>query len=92
MFIDNGLIINIISSITLSNLNISFSHFTSPTLILRAFKDTLYSTLETIVLSIKVGDKTLHTLCYVIKGDMKIEYSPWFLFDLGDLMHTFNLT
>lgn len=70
VLIVEGSAINIISTTTFQNLNISFSHIKAPTLKLKAFNDNLFPTIGSISIPITVGSKIVQTMLQVIKGDI----------------------
>ena len=62
ILIDEGSVINIISTTTFQNLNIPFSHIKSPTLQWKAFNDALCPIVGSISVLITVGPKIVQTI------------------------------
>lgn len=92
VLINNGSSLNVVSSSTLSDLNILQSSLSSSTLQLRVFIDTISTTMGTIVLSLKVGPKNLHTLFHVIKGALQYNIllgKPW-IDEMNDVSSTLH--
>lgn len=78
--IDEGSKINVVSIIALQHLNISLSYFSVPTLAIRAFNNTLSTTLDMVVIPLKVEATLIPTTCHVVEGDMLYNIildQPW---------------
>lgn len=64
----------------LQHINIPLSYLSVPTLAIRAFNNTLSSTLGVVVLPIRVGARSIPTACHVVEGDMQYNIllcHPW---------------
>lgn len=71
VMIDDGLAINVDSIVALHHLNIYLSYLSAHTLAIKAFNNTLSSTLVVVVLPLRVGTKSIPTTCHVVEGDMQ---------------------
>ena len=69
--IDEGSIINLVSITIFQHLNITLSYLNALMLAIKAFNNTLSTTLCLVVLMLKVGAKSIPTACHVVEGDMQ---------------------
>lgn len=78
--IDEGLRINVVSTTTLQHLNIPLSYLSTPTIAIRAFNNTLSTTLGMVILPLKVEARSIPITYHVVEDDIQyniILYHPW---------------
>lgn len=71
---------NIVSTSTLQNLNIYLTYLSAPTLAIRAFNNTLSTTLVVLMTPLKVKVVSIPTACHIMEGDITyniILIRPW---------------
>lgn len=66
VMINEGSIINVVSTMVLQHLNILLSYLSAPTLVSRAFNNTLSSTLGVVVLPLRVGARSILIAYHVV--------------------------
>lgn len=69
--IDEGSAINTVYTSTLQHLNIILSYLSTSTLAIRAFNNTLSTTLGVVVLPLKVEARSMPTSCHIVEDDMQ---------------------
>lgn len=74
VLVDNGSAINFISSMELEILKVSIKFLNAPTLIIRAFNNTLARKMGTVILSMKVGVREIPAICHVVEGEMQYRF------------------
>jgi len=67
---DNGLAINVISSVALEILKVPIKFLNAPTLTIRAFNNTLEMIMGIAILLVKVGVREITVTCHVVEGQM----------------------
>lgn len=67
VLVDNGSMINAISYVVLEILKVPIHFLNVPTITIRAFNNTLATTMGILVLRVKVGVRELTTTCHVVK-------------------------
>lgn len=70
VMIDDGLEINVISSIALERLKILINFFNAPTLMIQDFNNTLTTIMGIGILPIRVGVKEIPMTFHVVEGEM----------------------
>ena len=78
--IDKGSMINVVSTMMFHHLNTPLSFLSMPTLAIRAFNNTLSSTLGVFVLPLRVGARSITIAYHVMEGDMQYNILlgfPW---------------
>ena len=67
---DNGSTINVIYLVELERLKVPIIFLNAPTLTIRAFNNTLGTTMGIVILLVKVRVREIATTCHVVKGEM----------------------
>ena len=70
VMIDDGLMINVVSTVALQHLNIPLSYLSATTLSIKAFNNTLSTTLGVVILPLKFRARSIPTTLHVLEGDM----------------------
>jgi len=73
VLVDNGLDINVISSILLERLKVPIKFLNTPTLTIRAFNNTLAMIMGIVILPVKVRVTKITMTCHLVEGE--IEYN-----------------
>lgn len=71
VMINEGLVINVVSIATLQSLGISLFYLSAPTLAVKAFNNTLSTTLGVVMIPIKVGVRSVPMPYHVVEGEMQ---------------------
>lgn len=70
VMIDEGLAINVVSIAALQHLNIPLSYLSALMLAIRAFNNTLSTTLGVVILPFRFRARSIPTAYHVVEGDM----------------------